>query len=684
MKNKILIAGLIILIIGFGFVYVAMAQETEIFYDDFESDNDNWSLEPGWSVISENGNKVLQGTQHSFATAFLEGTINKLELKIKLIKGSIHLNVRSKSVPGGLNRYFVGLNSGDSRISKQVGNDFFTLQGGGKGISSGVWHKIKIEIIGKRINIYSDEDLIVWVEDENILKEGGISFETYENSKALIDDVRVEISVPKAKEIKLADLFPQGEHQGDITISGKDFLTLENGEFTQFGNIYLKDRARLIIKNAELKISRYERLLNHWKIELGDQSSLEIENSKIIPKKNHDPTLVVVRAKDRARIKMLNSPTQIHLFMVEDSAKALVENSEIIGEIGGLVIVSGKGEAKIIDSKVGAVNLYIPEKATFEAEGLRTGFFEDWNLQRDTKVANIDYNIILQNTEIIPDKIGPGPYERGWPVFIESRAKVKIKDSELRKVVINLSDEKAEFSNFSLNKPTNFVYRNINLENIKVSGQWGVSLRGSSDVVVKDSDAFWVFIYDDSKLKLINTHMNEFDPRNFHGEIIFENSRWDTAVEILEDNDFTMKGSLEIGQLGGFSWETSKVTRIYDVIGKPETELTLTKGNEIIWSGMTNKEGKASFALEFDDATFNDLWILKDNLKHSQEITFFSKTPIDMEQSSISKFISKVRYKISSGPPPREIKFIVLIAGLIVLAIIFFLLRKKYFQKRSV
>ncbi|KKL22930.1 hypothetical protein LCGC14_2430460, partial [marine sediment metagenome] len=35
--------------------------------------------------------------------------------------------------------------------------------------------------------------------------------------------------------------------------------------------------------------------------------------------------------------------------------------------------------------------------------------------------------------------------------------------------------------------------------------------------------------------------------------------------KIIENNDFTIKGSLEIGKIGGFSWEDSNVTRFYDV-----------------------------------------------------------------------------------------------------------------------
>lgn len=681
MKIKILI---ILTTVTFSLFHfnVVWATETKVFSDDFEVGSDRWSLDPGWSVISENRNNVLQGTQHSFATAFLDGTVNKLELKLKLIKGSIHLNVRSKFVPGGLSRYFIGLNPGDSRISKQVGNDFSTLQTGGKGVSLGAWHKIKIEIIAKKINVYSDNDLIVRAEDKDLLQEGDISFETFDDSRALIDEVRSEILVPEVKELSTTALFPQGEHRGDIIISGRDFLVLKNGEFEQFGNIYLKNGSKLIIRDSTFKITRYQKLLNHWGIFLDNTAALEIENSKLVP---GDPeTLFVINARGGATVSMKNSPTKLHLFMMFDNAKAVVENSEIVGILGGLIGAYDKANIRVINSKIGAVGLEIPNGATFETSGLGTGLFKDWDLRRDTKNSGIDYNIILQNTELIPDKIGPGPFERGWPVFIESGAKVRIKDSELRKIAVTLHDEKAQFSNFYLEKPSNFDYRDIHLENIKVMGQWGIFPHGSSDVVVKDSDAFWTFIYDDSKLRLVNTHMDEFDPRDFHGEIIFENSRWDTAAEIIDNNNFVMRGNLEIGDIGGFSWENSKIKRVYDVIGKSAAELTLFKGDEKIWSGTLDKDGKASFELNFDDVTFDDSWTMKDNLGHTQEVTFFSETPIDMDQSIISKFISKIKHKMSSGSPSPIVKIISPLILISIFVILFHYLKKRHKQNRQI
>ncbi|OGY43525.1 MAG: hypothetical protein A2731_03795 [Candidatus Buchananbacteria bacterium RIFCSPHIGHO2_01_FULL_39_8] len=682
-KKNVFIGIVVFLVLGSIFSFVqnteaVEATETEIFFDDFESSDNNWGLAQGWSIISEEGNHILQGTQHTFATAYTEGVVTKLELKLKLLQGSIHLNIRSQAIPEGLNRYFIGFNNNNSYISKQVGDNFQHLKNG-EGISLNKWHNIKIEVTNNKINVFSDGKLAVWVQDDNLLQEGGISFETLDDSIAYIDNVRVETLVPEVRELKAQELFSNGEHKGDLTLEGRDFLVLKKGKFEQFGNIYLKDRSKLIIRDSTFKITRYQRLLNHWGIYLEGKASLEIENSKLTP--GEDPvsregTLFVIEAGGKSTVTMKNSPTQIHLFTISDNAKGVVEDSEIVFEIGGLVSAHGSGEVIVRNSKIGAVNLDIPNGATFEASGLKTGFFEKWNLHQDAKVSGINYDITLINTELVKDKIGPGPFERGWPIFIESDAHVKIKDSELRKVVITLRDEKAEFDNFSLETPTNFNYRNIQLENVRVMGQWGIFLHGASDVTIRDSEAFWTFIYDDSKLKLINTHMNEFDPRDFRGEIIFENSRWDTAAEIIKNNDFVLKGSVAIGNIGGFSWEDSEVTRFYDVIGKPNTELILTIGEETIWAGKTDQNGKASFSLEFNDSTFKNKFELKDNQNRKIEVTFFSATPLNLEANIISKFIAKLKGLPS---PPPQIKFIVLISILVVAAIIIFSFWKKYF-----
>ncbi|MFQ6105802.1 MAG: hypothetical protein ACE5NL_01875, partial [Candidatus Hydrothermarchaeaceae archaeon] len=134
--------------------------------------------------------------------------------------------------------------------------------------------------------------------------------------------------------------------------------------------------------------------------------------------------------------------------------------------------------------------------------------------------------------------------------------------------------------------------------------------------------------------------------------------------EIIENNDFTIKGNLEIGEIGGFSWEDSRVTRVYDVIGKPNAELTLRKEEETVWQGKTDENGKASFSIKFDDTNFYDSWELKDNFGARVKIDFFSATPIKLDQGIQAKFI--------------------LMAGvLIIVAIVIFLFWRKYSKKEK-
>jgi len=187
------------LAIIYTFFNSASAVENEVFIDGFESGVANWSLGTGWLVVSEYGNNVLQGTQHNFASAYIEGVADKLEFKLKLLNGSIHSNIRSRSVPGGINRYFIGFRKDFSYIAKQLGENFQDLESG-PGISLNMWHDVKIEVIGDGIFVYVDDSLWVSVQDEDIIEEGGVSFETLEDSECNIDDVRIVTTVANARE----------------------------------------------------------------------------------------------------------------------------------------------------------------------------------------------------------------------------------------------------------------------------------------------------------------------------------------------------------------------------------------------------------------------------------------------------------------------------------------------------
>jgi len=170
----------------------SVGAETQTFIDSFDN-GDNWYLGDGWSIVEDKGNFILKGEKHSFAKAAIPGTVESLELKIKIDKGGVHLNVRVGK-RGELVRYFIGLSEGQSYIQKQLGlNEFETLMESRKGIPLNQWHKIKISLKDNNINVFTNDTLLISARDKNPLSEGGISFEPLENSFVYFDDVKAEI-----------------------------------------------------------------------------------------------------------------------------------------------------------------------------------------------------------------------------------------------------------------------------------------------------------------------------------------------------------------------------------------------------------------------------------------------------------------------------------------------------------
>ena len=65
--------------------------------DDFEAGNvDKWEIEKGWSLTQDNGNGVFEGIGHNWArTGDKNWADYTFQMKIKLIQGAVHINVRN-------------------------------------------------------------------------------------------------------------------------------------------------------------------------------------------------------------------------------------------------------------------------------------------------------------------------------------------------------------------------------------------------------------------------------------------------------------------------------------------------------------------------------------------------------------------------------------------------------------
>ena len=305
------------------------------------------------------------------------------------------------------------------------------------------------------------------------------------------------------------------KHQGDLVIEGKKIKIIEDVKYFQRGNIYVNDQAKLIIRNSQLLMGHGDVPTVHVYIFIAPKASLEIENSRIFP----DTGLVCVM--NRGKVSITDSPTSIHYFDMSEGAQLTMINSEMVFTIGGLLQVTG-GDTTIIDSTIGALGLRVPAGAYLNISGLKSGvYFKSWDVH--DVIPEADYNLVLKQTHILKDdfagELKHGPYERGWLFFLDPDAHVRISNSELRKVFIDLINEDVEFENLKVGITSNLDYRDIKLRDVIIMGQWPFTIV-DSNVTIKNSDYLFLQPSGQSTITLINSHMSEFIPRDFFGTMM--------------------------------------------------------------------------------------------------------------------------------------------------------------------
>lgn len=167
--------------------------EWDPFTDDFgDGDSYGWDAQAGWSVISENGNYVLQGVGHNWVDAGEAGwTDYTFESKVKLVSGAVHVNFRKCSD----GRYFVVFNEGGLYLKRQFNNwtDFADLAEYAEPYDLNRWYDLKVEVKGSAIKVYVDGALRIDCDDSFPMAGGAIAYESLDNSQVLVDDVRVTI-----------------------------------------------------------------------------------------------------------------------------------------------------------------------------------------------------------------------------------------------------------------------------------------------------------------------------------------------------------------------------------------------------------------------------------------------------------------------------------------------------------
>lgn len=632
--------------------------QVQVYSYDFENGLSDWYLEPGiWQQVSWGGGHVLRGTGHGFARLTAHsGDVSALTFQFRLqdLESQFHANLL-ESFTGGHTRYAVRFQSSGVVLSKQITSNFQELGMGFAPIAPDLFHTAQIMVGGGSIDVFVDGEGVVGMDDPSPPPPGFISFESLDNSEVLIDNVEVQIGPepvphPHAPRPPLSlppgpnvGPFVNGVYNGTFTLSGGQVLTLSQGRYTvKEGEINLTDDARLRIESgAVLVFDRGNSPLFHWGINMQSGAVLEVDGGNIIPASS---ALVRINAFGTSSIRITNAKPWIHFINAGDNATVYITNSRFATDIGGSIQVSGSVLAEIQGSRVGAIALFIDTGSSLTASNLRPGVYSNFDLQNDLTVSGINYNLRLINSEIVPDTIGEGPYERGWVIFADETAHVNISNSTLRKMNYQMpaSGPDRTINNLKLNQPTNLTIGNVIINNVTVTGQWGFFIYGSRKATFNNCDALWFFPYDNVDILLNNSVMNEFDPRSYTGTFTFNNGEWKMTGEIINwnlaiTNDFLMAGTYTVDPnlKQTLSWSQSAVTRRYpilvlDSMGDPfpGATITLTRGAQVV-NAVTGLTGEASVDLRFTDSNYTQPWQLTSSLGGSpRSVDFFSSTPI--------------------------------------------------------
>jgi len=429
-------------------------------------------------------------------------------------------------------------------------------------------------------------------------------------------------------------------HEGELVVTAGQTMTLEDTTYLQRGNIRVQAGGTLLIRDTKLWVARGDVPTIHVYIFVEAGATLRVERSEIAPPQEGG----LVCLMNQGTVSISDSPTQIHYLDMSGDARLTIENSELVYTIGGLLQVTG-GSTTVRNSTIGALGLRVPPYGHLNASGLESGsYLESWDVHQ--LIPDADYELVMDKVTILKDDFSGalehGPYERGWIFFLDATSHASIHDCELRKLFVDINGRTAEFSNLKVGVPSSLRYRDIDVSNVVVQGQWPFTIN-NAQVTIRDSNYLFLQPSGTSVIRLISSHMCEFIPRGFFGTLECENATWSIAGEILggvsyhsKANDFTIRGSLSIGAdvRQNLQWKGAYVTREYNVVLNDASGSLVT---DAIFKGPGTQSGgdrssHSVFSIRFDETNYNkptsvEVWRGGKKVL-TLTVDFFTATPI--------------------------------------------------------
>ena len=387
------------------------------------------------------------------------------------------------------------------------------------------------------------------------------------------------------------DVSTNPRHVGDIVVEDDEVFIIEDMYFTQTGNIFVRDHATLVVRNATLNLN--QKYWCQYQISVGGSAVFRTRDAFIVSDKNF-----YIRLEGSAE-GWLNStyfgydwsiPPTIstgHIY-VEDDAVLTVSNSTLFRlDCMGYSLVSvvecditswlyisywGSSEVSLIGSTVGCLSIGFSSSSRASLAGLNFGHIGFWNIHMNETVSGVDWSLTLVDTKVTQD--------------------------------------------------------------------WHLSCYVDSVVLVYDSTLSYLYCYDDSVVLVYNSAVNYLYARSFVGTIYFDNVTLKYSWNNY-DSQYYVYGNISFVEKAYVYVRYSNLTRnynvqVFDADGSPMENVflgLLDFNGSLMWSGYTDSSGRAYFNLTFTDSNYTDilrLEAMKDDYYAKINVRLLSNTPISV------------------------------------------------------
>lgn len=451
-------------------------------------------------------------------------------------------------------------------------------------------------------------------------------------------------------------------NNSDIIIAKDDVMVIDNETYNQTGNIYIRDNAKLEIRNSILIFN--QRFHEEFAIWVDDNASLAIVQSSIItgtlPEENYE-----IHIRGNSQITISDSDlftTKGYLwFNPQHNGSATVNNSKI----HYLSIAFSPNGSSTIFIDNSEINFWEFRFNNYQGDfsNLGPGTYNYWTYKENS------YDITVKNTKVI--------FDMGIHVDLPSQITIRnshfhqlgsngipdvgltVIDSSIMQFTLHgfgppcsvvLSDlKKGFYEQWNLRDfATGNCIPDVKLENTEIIEGWLVTTFGA-DLSIDNSDLARLASLsgaqsDTDITKVSNSKVNEFMLYFAHTKFIFDNTTVQNSLNVYLPSNATVDGNVRFAKGCVISnWLDSTIKRRYpillmDEIGNaiPNAKTSLyTKDNDLLWNGITDNEGRVKGEIEFNDENYSDFWKLVIQYGGNAlkgKIALLSSTPIVLSE----------------------------------------------------